>query len=86
MLALVSAWPLALQVEQKKNVHKCPQARSVYDGEREGNREGLFNWWWVGEKQRQEKMRGSIEWRKKSMRSSERNDDGGNSLKKQKIL
>lgn len=44
--------------------------------EREGKREGLFNWWWVGEKQRQEKIRGSVEWRKKSMRSSERNDDG----------
>lgn len=56
--------------------------------ETEGKREGLFNWWWAGEKQRQKKMRGSTEWEKKSMRSSERNDDIGVEAvwKKQQIL
>lgn len=56
----------------EKHVHKCPQAKCIYNGKREGNSEGLFNWWWVGEKQRQEKKRGSAEWRKKVMRSSEK--------------
>lgn len=65
-----------------RNIHKCPQAKSVYDGAREDNRKGLFNWWWVGKKQRQDKMRDIAEWRKKSMRSSKRNDDaGGNRMK-----
>lgn len=41
-----------------KNIHKSPQAKSVYDGEREGNGEGLFNWWWIAEEQREERMRG----------------------------
>lgn len=75
MLALVLTWPLALQEEQKKKNIDALRP-NLFMIVREGNRQGLFKWWWVGEKQRWEKMRGSAERKKKLMRSSERNDDG----------
>lgn len=62
---------------EKKKHTQMPSGQICLWWETEGKREGLFNWWWAGEKQRQKKMRGSTEWEKKSMRSSERNDDIG---------
>lgn len=74
--------------EKKKKHTQMPSGQICLWWETEGKREGLFNWWWAGEKQRQKKMRGSTEWEKKSMRSSERNDDIGveAAWKEQQIL